>query len=40
LELSVKKKQLKTEWALRKLTYKGSLAVALGLGLNRLKDPK
>ena len=39
LELSVKKKQLKTEWALRKLTYKGMFAVALSLGLNRLKDP-
>ena len=39
LELSVKKKQLKTEWALRKLTYKGMFAVTLSLGLKRLKDP-
>jgi hypothetical protein len=39
LELTVKKKQLKTEWALRKLTFKGSLAVALSLGMKRLRDP-
>lgn len=38
LELSLKKKQMKTEWTIRRLTHSGTVAIFLSLGWNRLTD--
>ena len=38
LDLTLKKNQLKTEWAIRKLTHKGPLAVFLSLGRKRFGE--